>query len=190
MDFEKHQNLHTIIMLKDVIRKWWHSELCFADKAGTVLDWQKEGGIIPPPNDFCRLSLFSKEGFRRCSQSVRVLHEKFKGAKKLRDPVFHDCHLGFSIVGAPLYIDNEYEGFLFVEGFMRQTPHQADVERLKLKINELNPGATDLDRAAAKIPTMATEEVEKLTDLLKFAVNEIANYEVEMSKRDQTIQTL
>lgn len=189
MDFEKHQNLHTIIMLKEVIRKWWRFELEFADKNGTVVDWQK-GDIVPPPNDFCRLSLFSKEGFRRCSQSVRVLHEKFKSSKKLRDPLFHDCHLGFSIAGAPLYIDNEYEGFLFVEGFLRQTPEAADIDRLKLKMGELNPGATDLDRASGKIPLMSLEEVEKLTDLLKFAVNEIANYETEMTKRDQTIQTL
>ncbi|MBX5484052.1 MAG: sigma 54-interacting transcriptional regulator [Myxococcaceae bacterium] len=189
MDFEKHQNLHTIIMLKEVIRKWWRFELEFADKNGVVTNWQK-GEIVAPPNDFCRLSLFSKEGFRRCSQSVRVLHEKFKSARKVRDPIFHDCHLGFSIVGAPLYIDNEYQGFLFVEGFMRQPVQPGDVERLKNKIAELNPGATDLERAATRIPVMTPEEVEKLTDLLKFAVNEIANYEVEMSKRDQTIQTL
>ena len=189
MDFEKHQNLHTIIMLKEVIRKWWRFELEFADKNGVVMDWQK-GDIVPPPNDFCRLALFSKEGFRRCSTSVRVLHEKFRSSKKLRDPLFHDCHLGFSIVGAPLYIDNEYEGFLFVEGFMRQPPTDRDADMLKVKITEMNNGATDLDRAVERIPVMAPEEVGKLTDLLKFAVNEIANYEIEMTKRDQTIQTL
>ncbi len=190
MDFEKHQNLHTIIMLKDVIRKWWHSELCFADKAGTVIDWQKEGGIIPPPNDFCRLSLFSKEGFRRCNQSVRVLHEKFKSSKKLRRALFHDCHMGFCIVGAPVYIDGEYEGFLFVEGFARQPLSERDAEVAKTKIRELNNGATDLERAVERIPVMSPTEVDKLTDLLEFAVNEIANYEAEMAKRDETIQTL
>jgi two-component system response regulator HupR/HoxA len=189
MDFEKHQNLHTIIMLKEVIRKWWRYELEFADRNGVVVNWQK-GEIAPPPNDFCRLSLFSKEGFRRCSTSVRVLHDKFKSSKKLRDPLFHDCHLGFSIAGAPLYIDNEYEGFLFVEGFSRQQPAESDIDRMKVKVAEVNPGATDLDRAVARIPQMPAEEVGKLTDLLKFAVNEIANYEIEMSKRDQTILSL
>jgi two-component system, NtrC family, response regulator HupR/HoxA len=189
MDFEKHQNLHTIIMLKEVIRKWWRYELEFADKNGLVVSWQR-GAIAPPPNDFCRLSLFSKEGFRRCCQSVKVLHEKFRSSKKLRDPHFHDCHLGLSIVGAPLYIDNEYEGFLFVEGFCRQLPSGRDAEVLKTKINELNAGATDLDRAVDRIPQMAQEEVDKLTDLLKFAVTEIANYEHELGKRDQTILSL
>ncbi len=189
MDFEKHQNLHTIIMLREVIRKWWRFELEFADKNGAVVAWEK-GDIKPPPNDFCRLSLFSKEGFRRCSTSVRVLHDKFRSSKKLRDPLFHDCHMGFTIVGAPLYIDNEYEGFLFVEGFLRQPPTDGDVERMKLKVAEVNPGATDLDRAVGRVPQMVSEEVGKLTDLLEFAVNEISNYEAEMSKRDQTIQSL
>jgi two-component system, NtrC family, response regulator HupR/HoxA len=189
MDFDRYQNLHTIVMLKEVIRKWWRFELSFADQDGQVVDWQR-GEIAPPPNDFCRLSLFSKEGYRRCSQSVRVLHEKFRGSKKLRDPHFHECHLGFLIVGAPLYIDNEYQGFLFVEGFAKELPAERHAEGLKSKIRELNNGATDLDRALERVPVMEPVEVEKLTDLLKFAVNEIANYEVEVSKRDQAIQTL
>ncbi len=189
MDFEKHQNLHTIIMLKDVIRKWWRSELSFADKNGIVVDWQK-GEIVAPPNDFCRLSLFSKEGLRRCSQSVRVLHEKFKSSKKLRRAQFHDCHLGFTVVGAPLYIDGEYEGMLFVEGFARAPISPRDAEPLKQKIRELNNGATDLDRAIDRVPLMLGPELEKLCDLLEFAVNEISNYEAEVTKRDEKIQSL
>lgn len=189
MNFEKYQNLHTIIMLKDLIRKWWQSELCFADSSGVVMDWQK-GEIVPPPNDFCRLSLFSKEGHRRCNQSIRVLHEKFKSSKKLRSALFHDCHLGFTIAGAPLYIDNEYEGFVFVEGFARQQITERDADLLKVKIRELNSGTTDLERAVERIPHMPPAEVDKLTDLLEFAATEIADYEAELGKKDQTIQTL
>ena len=72
LDYEKYQTLHTIIMLKDVIRKWWRIELSFADKAGQILD-RRSGEPIPPQNDFCRLALFCKEGNRRCTQSVKVL---------------------------------------------------------------------------------------------------------------------
>jgi transcriptional regulator with PAS, ATPase and Fis domain len=189
MDFEKHQNLHTIIMLKDVIRKWWQAELSFADRNGVVQEWQR-GDITPPPNEFCRLSLSSKEGLRRCNGSVRALHEKFRGSKKLRRSLVHDCHLGFTIVGAPLYIHNEYEGFLFVEGFARHAPNPRESQVLRDRIRELNPAATDLDRALSRLPVMETSELDKLSDLLEFAVNEIANYEAEMARRDETIQTL
>ncbi|PZR09914.1 MAG: sigma-54-dependent Fis family transcriptional regulator [Archangium gephyra] len=189
MDYERYQNLHTIVMLRDILRKWWRAELCFADKNGTVIEWSK-GQITPPPNDFCRLSLFSKEGFRRCSASVRVLHEKFKSSRKLRRSQFHECHLGFSIVGAPLYVENEYEGMLFVEGFARQEISPREAEQLKAKITELNPGTTDLDRALERIPQSDDRETEKICDLLEFGANEIANFESELSKKDETIQSL
>jgi transcriptional regulator with PAS, ATPase and Fis domain len=190
MDFEKHQNLHTIIMLKDVIRKWWQAELSFADRNGVVLDWQR-GDIVPPANEFCRLSLSSREGSKRCSGSVRALHEKFRaGGKKLRRSLLHDCHLGFTLVGAPLYVHNEYEGFLFVEGFVRHAPSEREAQVLRERIRELNPAAGDLDRAVARLPVMDASELGKLSDLLEFAVNEIANYEAEMLRKDESLPSL
>jgi transcriptional regulator with PAS, ATPase and Fis domain len=189
LDYDKYQNLHTIIMLKDIIRKWWRVELSFADKNGQVLDHSK-GEITPPQNDFCRLSLFSKEGYRRCNQSVRVLHEKFKASRKTRSCLFHDCHLNFVIVGAPLYLSGEYEGMVFVEGFARQAPSTQEAETLKTKIRELNQGATDLDRAIQRVPTLSATEVEKLTDLLEFAVSEIANFDTELNRKEETITSL
>jgi transcriptional regulator with PAS, ATPase and Fis domain len=189
MDFDRYQNLHTIVMLRDILRKWWRAELTFADKNGQVIEWSK-GQITPPPNDFCRLSLFSKEGFRRCCSSVRVLHEKFKASKKLRRSQFHECHLGFAIAGAPLHINGEYEGMLFVEGFARQEVSPREAELLKSKIAELNQGATDLDRAVERTPIMDDREVEKICDLLEFAANEISNFEAELSRKDETIQSL
>jgi transcriptional regulator with PAS, ATPase and Fis domain len=189
LDYDKYQNLHTIIMLKDVIRKWWRVELSFADKTGVVLDHVK-GEITPPANDFCRLSLFSKEGYRRCNQSVRVLHEKFKASRKTRSCLFHDCHLGLIIVGAPLYLQGEYEGMVFVEGFVRQPPSVLEAETLKTKVRELNQGATDLDRAIERMPVLSTPDVDKLTDLLEFAVSEIANFDAELNRKEEAIAVL
>ncbi|MBE2250867.1 MAG: sigma 54-interacting transcriptional regulator [Myxococcus sp.] len=187
MDYERYQNLHTIVMLRDILRKWWRAELSFADKSGQVIEWGK-GQINPPPNDFCRLSLFSKEGFRRCCSSVRVLHEKFKASKKLRRSQFHECHLGFSIVGAPLHINGEYEGMLFVEGFSRLEVSPREAEQLKVKIAELNQGTTDLERAIERVPVMDEREVEKICDLLEFGANEIGNFEAELSRKDESLQ--
>ncbi|RKH40892.1 sigma 54-interacting transcriptional regulator [Corallococcus sicarius] len=190
MDFEKHQNLHTIVMLRDVIRKWWQVELSFADRNGVVHDWQR-GDFIPPPNDFCRHSLGSREGMRRCAQSVRVLHEKFKAAKKVRRALSHDCHLRLSIVGAPLYIRNEYEGFLFVEGFARQPLTPEDGHVLQAKMRDILPGAhLDLEGAPERTPVLDGSELSKLSDLLEFAVTEIANQEVELTRKEETIQSM
>jgi len=79
INLRPYEKLHTIQMLKEVIRKWWRVELAFADGKGYVLD-HAEGKVIPPNNDFCRLALFSKEGFRRCNESVKVTRDKMRSS--------------------------------------------------------------------------------------------------------------
>src|SRR5215831_10588171 len=96
IDLRPYGKLHTFLLLKDVIRRWWGVELALADATGYVLD-HAEGKIIPPANDYCRLALFSKEGFRRCNESVKVVAGKLKP----RSAVIHECHLGFQIVAMP-----------------------------------------------------------------------------------------
>ena len=174
MDLERHQNLHTIIMLREVIRKWWRAELHLVDRNGTVLDWQRGGDIPPTPNDCCRLSLTSREGMRRCNQSVRQLHEQFRANRRLRRGLVHPCHLQFSLVGAPLYIQDEYEGCLFVEGYVREPLSEREQEVLKTRVRELQPGAaTDVARAVERVPVLNDWDLGKLTDLLEYAANEI-----------------
>ncbi|MDF1566186.1 MAG: sigma 54-interacting transcriptional regulator [Deltaproteobacteria bacterium] len=188
-DHERYQNLHTIGMLKDVIRKWWGLELAFADREGYVLD-HASGQIIPPNNDFCRLSLFSKEGFRRCNQSVKFVGDRFRSSRKPRRSFFHECHLDLCIVGCPIVLGGNYEGFLFVGGFLREPPTEHVTEKLKERIRALNPGSTDLDRAASRMPILGDREVEKLCDLLEFGVDEIAAYEAAEARHDEEINKL
>src|SRR5207245_11733242 len=97
IDLRPYEKLHTIQMLKDVIRKWWGVELAFADAKGYVLD-HAEGKIIPPNNDFCRIALFSKDGFRRCHESVKSVRDKLRATVRGRRCIVHECHLGFDLV--------------------------------------------------------------------------------------------
>ncbi|MDC0707194.1 sigma 54-interacting transcriptional regulator [Stigmatella sp. ncwal1] len=184
MDFEKYQNLPTIILLREVIRKWWQADLTFANKHGVVLTWQS-GEPPLPPNDFCRLSVLAPEGERRCSESLRSLHEKFKGNKRLRQALAQDCHLNFTLVGAPLYLDAEYEGMLFVQGLIRHPLEEHSAQLLKAQLRELVPVASDLDRALARVPVLDTAEMGKLSDLLELAINEILRHEEATARRDE-----
>ncbi|MGZ3460127.1 MAG: PocR ligand-binding domain-containing protein, partial [Archangium sp.] len=185
MDLERHQNLHCIIMLREIIRKWWKAELHFADRHGGVMDWQRGGDIPPTPNECCRLSLGSREGLRRCTQSVRQLHEQFRANRRLRRALVQPCHLQFSLVGAPLYVLDEYEGFLFVEGFLREPPSDKELEALGVRLRELVPGAPGMERAAERPPVLGQEHLEKLADLLEYGAGEIAAYEAERARKEE-----
>ena len=183
MDFEKHRNLHTIIMLRDLIRKWWGCELGFADGGGVVADWDA-GRVRPPDNDFCRLSLLSGEGLRRCSQSVRVLSERFRESPKLRRAQSHACHLGLCILGAPIYAGGDFAGMLFVEGFLREPPTPVTGEVLKARIREVNTGPTDLDRALPRVPVLTEKDEERLSDLLELGATDVGDHQAAIGRAD------
>jgi two-component system, NtrC family, response regulator HupR/HoxA len=194
IDLRPYEKLHTVQLLKDVIRKWWHVELAFADSKGYVLD-HAEGKVVPPNNDFCRLALFSKEGFRRCNESVKVTRDKLRTQPQRagRRCVVHECHLGFDLIACPITLDSEFAGFLFVGGSMHEDLNTFGEETLLRKIREIavgGAGGTDVQKALAKIPKLATAEIEQLSDLLEFGVDEIQNYHAELKRRERELTTI
>ncbi len=189
IDLRPYEKLHTIQMMKDIIRRWWQVELAFADPKGYVLD-HAEGKVVPPNNDFCRLALFSKEGFRRCNESVKVTRDKLKAgsSRNVRRCVVHECHLGFDLIACPITLDNEFSGFLFVGGSVHDELSSFGEETLLRKIREVAVGGgagTDLERGLRKIPKLSQEEIDHLCDLLEFGADEIQNYHGELKRRDR-----
>ena len=182
MDPEKRQNLPTIIMLRDIIRKWWRAELHFADPHGHVEEWRSGEDIPPTPNPCCRLSLTSPEGLRRCTQSVRQLHEEFQARRRLRRALVHPCHLQFSLVGAPLYVQDAYAGFLFVEGFVREPWTEREREALAARLRELQPSSPEVTRAPERLPVLADEALGQLVDLLEYGAGEVSAWESERAR--------
>ncbi len=190
-DFERIQKLHSLVLIKDVIRKWFGLELSFTDAEGRVVG-RSETEIVPPQNDFCRLSLFSKEGHRRCNQSVRVLSEKASAQGKLRRAACHDCHLGFQVCGAPITLDGEYQGSVFVEGYARQRPQGEGAQLLQQKLREAVGGtvSTDLARATARLPVLGEVDEERLSDLLELCVGEVVGSQSARSRPGQRFESL
>ena len=109
-------------LIRDVLRRWWGLELAFADAKGYVLD-HADGKIFPSQNELCRLALFSKEGFRRCNDSIKVVRDRLRGVKK-RNVIVHECHLGFDVVAAPIHADGRLMGFVFTGGSLHEEPTQ------------------------------------------------------------------
>src|SRR5688572_24455608 len=120
-------------MIRNVIRKWWNLELAFADETGYVLD-HADGKIFPSGNEFCRQALFSKEGFRRCNDSVKLVRDRLKGTSRKRKVFVHQCHLGFDIVAAPILFDSKLVGFLFTGGAVHEEPTSAEKIDLLRKV--------------------------------------------------------
>ncbi len=197
VDLRAYEKLHTIQMLKDVVRKWWNVELAFADARGYVLD-HAEGRVVPPDNDFCRLALFSKEGFRRCNEAVKEARDKLRGpGSRARRAIVHECYLGFDVVACPLVLDGDFAGFLFVGGSVHAELTPIDKEGLLRKIREVAPNlqgegasGTDLERALGRIPRLDETELEHLCDLLELGATEIEGYHAEQKRREREVSSL
>jgi transcriptional regulator with PAS, ATPase and Fis domain len=181
VDLRPYRQLHTIRMLAELIRKWWNLELAFADERGYVLD-HAEGKIFPSGNEFCRQALFSKEGFRRCNESVKVVRDRLRNASR-RKVVVHECHLGFDIVAAPIHLDGELAGFLFTGGGIHEEPSKTVQGDLLRKIRELAPVENgQLDAAVANIPRVSRAEIDQLADLIEVGAQVVMNVHRERSR--------
>jgi transcriptional regulator with PAS, ATPase and Fis domain len=194
VDLRPFQKLHTIQLLKGVIRRWWGVEMALADARGYTLD-HADGKIIPPQNEFCRLALFSKEGFRRCNESVRLARDELRGrlgtpgagAAGVGGPrmaVVHECHLGFDVVAAPILIDAEVAGFLYTGGSVRQDLTDKE-RRERIEAVKVFGPLGDADLARAKVPSLAGRDLERVRDLLEFGAKEIAAYHAELKAREK-----
>jgi two-component system, NtrC family, response regulator HupR/HoxA len=189
VDLRPFRSLHSIILIHELLRRWWGLELAFADAKGYVLD-HAEGKIHPSQNEFCRLALFSKEGFRRCNESVRVVGGHLKagrggdsaswaasrnaGGTDAPSAFVHQCHLGFDVVAAPVWAGEELAGFLFTGGSWKQEATPVARAELVRKVREFAEVDGDAATAqAAAVPRLAEAELERLRDLIAYGAGEV-----------------
>ncbi|HLU67076.1 MAG TPA: sigma 54-interacting transcriptional regulator [Kofleriaceae bacterium] len=175
VDLKQFSQLPGFRAMQDLIRRWWGLELAIADDRGYVLD-HAEGKIIPSDNEFCRQALFSKEGFRRCNDSVKLVRDRLRGVKK-KSVVVHQCHLGFDIVAAPIHDGDRLVGFVFTGGSLHEEPSATARHDLLRKVRELTSAdradARAMEEALPAIPRTSAVELEHLSDMVELAAQEV-----------------
>jgi transcriptional regulator with PAS, ATPase and Fis domain len=175
VDLRTYDELHSVQLVRALVRKWWKLELAYADETGYVLD-HADGNIFPSGNEFCRKSLNSKEGFRRCNESVKTVGDRFRGKLRSarRSLLIRQCHLGFDIVAAPIQFDGELVGFLFTGGAMHIEPKGIDKTELFSRVRDFAGGnQEEMEAALAEVPRLSTAELDHLASMVEYAAAEI-----------------
>ncbi len=175
VDLRTYDKLHAVQLVRTLVRKWWKLELAYADATGYVLD-HADGNIFPSGNEFCRKALNSKEGFRRCNESVKTVSDRFRGKLRSarRSLLIRQCHLGFDIVAAPIQFDGELLGFLFTGGAMHSEPKVIDKSELFSRVRDFAGGnQEEMEAAFAEVPRMSATELEHLAAMVEYAAGEI-----------------
>ncbi len=172
VDLRQYRKLHAIRMIADTIRNWWKLELAFADSKGYPID-HADGNIFPSGNEFCRHALFSKEGFRRCNDSVKLVRDRLRSSKK-RTKLIHQCHLGFDVIAAPIHFDGELVGFLFTGGAYHDEPTVSAKNELFRKVREFDAQETSkLEKEFREVPRLSDVELKHLANLVEFGAKEV-----------------
>ncbi len=195
IDLRPYRSLHSVALVRDMLRRWWGLELALADAKGYVLD-HADGKIFPSQNEFCRLALFSKEGFRRCNESVRVVGERLKqgrggGPDAAPTAFVHDCHLGFDVVAAPIWSRGELLGFLFTGGGWSREPTAGDRNELVRKVREFATLETEAAaQHAASVPRLTEADLERMRELIAYAAGEISKVVTERAPRHEPVEPI
>ncbi len=177
-DLRPYRSLHSIQLIREVLRRWWGLELAIADAKGYVVD-HADGKIFPSQNEFCRLALFSKEGFRRCNESVKIVGDRLRAGRggtpeESTSAFVHECHLGFDVVAAPIWARGELIGFLMTGGSWKQEGTAGERGELVRKIREFATIETEAAvEHAAEVPRLPEPELERLRDLIAYGAAEI-----------------
>jgi two-component system response regulator HupR/HoxA len=187
MDLRPYRSLHSIELIRDSVRRWWGLEVAIADANGYVVD-HADGKIFPSQNEFCKLALFSKEGFRRCNESVKIIGDKLRTGRVpdagappggtgdgAPQAYVHQCHLGFDVVSAPIWVRGELAGFFFTGGSWKEEPAAGGRAELVRKVREFSTIDTEAAaEQATAVPKLGEADLERLRDLIAYGAAQIA----------------
>jgi DNA-binding NtrC family response regulator len=179
-DPRRYLGLHTVAMLRKIIRKWWQVDVGFADATGQLAD-ESWGEVPAAGNDFCRAMLSTNKGRRRCLKSVKEIHRQLRKKSKISDSMVHNCHLGLGMVACPVHLGGQYLGFVFACGYSNREISRTRTIRLTGVINEISADKAAL--AGERVPVLSREDVERMKDLLVYGSREMAAFEEEIVRR-------
>ncbi len=180
-DLRAYENLHAVVVLKSLLRRWWRLEIEIADAAGEVPGYIA-GRLNPPGNEYCRHALFSVEGRGRCAASVREAAagaqtddvSRPSGTSVERRGFLHRCHMGFIVAGAPVSFDGRLAGFLFAAGAARDPLSPDDERVLDEKLAALGPVSDPPSPRSVRV--LGVAGLRQLQDLLELAAQEIETH--------------
>ncbi|MBW1810080.1 MAG: sigma 54-interacting transcriptional regulator [Deltaproteobacteria bacterium] len=178
-DPRRYLGLHTVSMLRELIRKWWQVDIGFADSSGRLLD-EAWGQVPVSGNDFCRALLTADQGRKVCLKCVREINGRLRGVRASPKPVSHICHLGLGMVACPVHVRKRYSGFVFACGYSNRELSRTRIGRLRGSLADILDKKVSL--AGERVPVLGREDVERMKDLLEYGAREMALFDRELAR--------
>src|SRR3989338_5624666 len=110
MNWDDFEHIHVIRKLREILSKWWHTEIFFADDRGFIrgIDREKDHEY---KNLICNLILQTDTGFDVLSNFAKTAVAKMKQSDERF--LLLDCDFGFAGLIVPIFIEREFMGVVF-----------------------------------------------------------------------------
>ncbi len=165
-DFDK---LHVIRRLKELVGLWWGVQVHYTDHKGFLRGVPK-GKFFNPMHKVCQDITKTQKGFSDCIGTVRSTSIESQSVRKTK---MGHCHAGFSTISVPLFIEQQYLGCVFADGFVIAETNQEQKIKIKNYLRARFTNDDELSTLVDQLPVLSQKDVFYLTQLIEMVVEEI-----------------
>jgi len=182
-------NLHVIRKMREIVNDWFNIDIYLLDATGRVVGVDSNNSIEATHPLF--KSLFQNEN---CAFMVtRNFIDLCKKLKKEGPPSsvkFLDSVAGLKRLAVPIYLNGDFQGCVTAEG-IRQKPYMdQEVQKILSDLPDRNINRNSFADVFKKAPVLTDNNLNYIKDLVKFVVEEITEFQKEISVKDKQISEL
>ncbi len=187
INWDEFEHIHVIRKLKEVIARWWHIDVFFADDRGNLKLIEK-GKKKDFHNPVVSLLMQRDEGFESIAEFVRNTAMDLR--KTQEKELTKDYLPNFQAACFPIVIDNEFMGTVVCVGYYKEGVSESQKKEFAKALAHFNLPNQEIDIAVNKIKTLGKEELPYFNELADLVSKEISTLHKEISMRDDRIQEL
>ena len=182
-DFHK---LHVIRQLRRIIGSWWKIQLNFTDQKGYLRGVEK-GRFFSPLHKSCQLITKGQKGFEGCMGTVKSTSYTAKHKNQTRVGF---CHVGFSTLVVPLYIEQQFLGTVFADGFILESSEKEQKKTVANYLSEQGFNEPSIEEMIHEIPVLQDKDLDLLKVLISTITEELISVENERREQKEELSRL
>ncbi len=187
INWDEFEHIHVIRKLKEVIAKWWHIDVFFADDRGNLKLIEK-GQKRDYSNYVVNLLLSRADGYDSLAEFARNAVNELKRTQE-KDMV-KDWLPHLSCSTFPILIDNEFMGAVICCGYFKENITEGNRKELAKALSHFNLPHQEIDFAVGKVRLLEKEELPYFAELSDLVSQEISTLHKEISSREDRISEL
>lgn len=181
-------DLHVISKLEQILGRWFGVEQIFVDTHGKIQSKHLEKDFNFH-NHMMKLQMQVSHGYSLLSQDIeRVIDQAYQQPNSVS--VFDSHFKHIKGVCSKVVVDGQVLGNVVVYPFAMDSMTDEDKKEVVAQLVEAGASENDAEAAVNNLKRLKHAELEYLTELVELVAEEIIDFHIEISKREERIHEL